>query len=56
MVVVVSQVEGGEGETNFPKELVPTKPVPVPDTQPQGTRLKVSSTGDFVLQWRWISQ
>ncbi len=33
------EIEGGEGETNFPEELVPPKPVPVPHAQPQGTGL-----------------
>ncbi len=52
MVVVVSQVEGGDGETNFSEELVPTKPVPVPDTQPQGTGIKETAV-HFVLPGRY---
>ncbi len=40
LILFVVEVEGREGETNFPEELVPPKPVPVPHAQPQGTDLQ----------------
>ncbi len=41
-VTNVAKVERRERETHFPEELVPTKPVPVPNRHPQGTRVEIT--------------
>ena len=48
-VTAVSEVERRERETDFSKELVLAKPVPVPHTQPQSTRAQLRF-GKLVLQ------
>lgn len=40
-LLAISEIERRERETEFSKELVSTKSVPVPDTQPKGTRAQL---------------